>query len=79
MPMFEFRCNQCGKEFDKLVSQEGRKNVTCPECASADIRQKLSPFGTASRTISPGGSPDFPLPPSCAGCGNAGSCGMAGV
>ena len=78
MPMFEFQCDQCGREFDKLVSQEGRKSVVCPECGAAGIRQKLSQFGTASRQSAPGGGSDLPSPPSCAGCCKAGACGMSG-
>ncbi|WP_456339132.1 FmdB family zinc ribbon protein [Fervidibacter sacchari] len=50
MPIYEFRCDRCGYEFEELVSwrdvEEGR--VRCPNCGSKEVRRKLSLFSTRS-------------------------------
>ena len=43
MPIFDYRCNKCGKEFEKLVRKEEDK--VCPDCASADLEKKVSAAG----------------------------------
>ncbi|GAB4407606.1 MAG: hypothetical protein OHK0032_02930 [Thermodesulfovibrionales bacterium] len=43
MPIFEYRCNKCGEDFEKLVS--GNQTVKCPKCNSDDIKKKFSTFG----------------------------------
>ncbi|MFN3422780.1 MAG: FmdB family zinc ribbon protein [Armatimonadota bacterium] len=48
MPVYEFRCDRCGHEFEELVSwrdlEDGK--VQCPQCGSKEIRRKLSLFAT---------------------------------
>lgn len=46
MPIFEFKCHNCGQEFEVLVSNAEKDQVKCPECASADVKQLLSLFST---------------------------------
>lgn len=72
MPIYEFRCGKCGREFEKLVfSHTGR--VTCPGCSSPRVERKLSAFAmkTSSgfKPSSGGGG--------CGGCTsrNCSSCG----
>lgn len=43
MPIYEYTCNKCGEDFEKLVF--GNKPVDCPKCSSQDIKKKLSSFG----------------------------------
>jgi len=43
MPIYEYKCNQCGEDFEKLVF--GNKAVDCPKCSSQDIKKKMSCFG----------------------------------
>ncbi len=43
MPIFEYKCNACGEDFEKLVF--GSQTVICPQCDSEDIRKKFSTFG----------------------------------
>jgi putative FmdB family regulatory protein len=49
MPIFDFECLSCGRSFDKLVrSSEAVSLVTCPECASENVKKKLSLFASRS-------------------------------
>lgn len=43
MPIFEYRCNACGEEFERLVF--ANQSVQCPKCDSPDIKKKFSTFG----------------------------------
>lgn len=43
MPVFEYVCDSCGKDFEKLVY--GSQAVKCPECGSEGVTKKLSVFG----------------------------------
>lgn len=42
MPIFEYKCNQCEKEFEKLVF--GNQQIYCPKCSSEDVQKKFSLF-----------------------------------
>jgi putative FmdB family regulatory protein len=39
MPIFDYKCKDCGKEFEKLVRKEEDK--VCPDCASKELEQKM--------------------------------------
>ena len=43
MPIFEYTCNACGEQFEKLVF--GNQSVNCPKCDSEDIKKRFSLFG----------------------------------
>lgn len=45
MPIYEFVCGKCGREFETLVRLGGEKGVCCPECGSADVQKLISAFG----------------------------------
>jgi putative FmdB family regulatory protein len=47
MPIHEYRCSQCGCEFEELVTSSNT-DVPCPECASQDVERLLSAFGMKS-------------------------------
>ncbi|HOB90544.1 MAG: zinc ribbon domain-containing protein [Bacillota bacterium] len=50
MPIFEYKCNQCGNKFEKLV-RSSNEQIACPSCNSEDVRKLFSTFaahGTAS-------------------------------
>jgi putative FmdB family regulatory protein len=48
MPLFDFRCRQCGHEFEALV--RSGKPATC-SCGSEDLEQLPSGFAVSSLTI----------------------------
>lgn len=53
MPIFEYKCNKCGEDFEKLVF--GNQTILCPKCDSDDVRKKFSVFGM-SGVENPGSS-----------------------
>ncbi len=47
MPVYSYKCKDCGKEFDILVGVgEGNEELKCEKCGSKDIERLLSIFGT---------------------------------
>lgn len=70
MPIFEYECASCGKEFEVLV-RNASTVPECPGCSGTELRKKLSAF--AAITGSAPGQAEFPA--SCQGCGNAGGPG----
>jgi putative FmdB family regulatory protein len=42
MPIYEYRCSECGAEFEKLV--DARTTVACPVCAGSHVTRRLSLF-----------------------------------
>jgi putative FmdB family regulatory protein len=65
MPIYEYRCAGCGREFEKYVSGAATA-VACPECASPKVKRTLSVVGIRS-----GGS----MMPSAGPTGGGGCCG----
>lgn len=60
MPVYEYRCNHCRHEFEKLVFRDDEENASCPQCRSDDVKKILSAatFMGASRlsgSCGPGG------------------------
>jgi putative FmdB family regulatory protein len=47
MPLYEYRCEKCGKRFEKLRRmQDADQGVECPECESEEVERLLSSFAT---------------------------------
>lgn len=45
MPIYEYRCNNCGKVSSLLVrSYEAPENLTCSRCGRRDLRKLVSRF-----------------------------------
>lgn len=44
MPTYEFKCKDCGKEFEVFVSIKEKDKVKCNYCGSHKIAQLLSSF-----------------------------------
>lgn len=42
MPIYEYRCDTCKKEFEKLVFAGDDSEITCPECNSDKVVKKMS-------------------------------------
>jgi putative FmdB family regulatory protein len=44
MPIYEYRCAGCGKDFERYVSGQTAV-VACPECESSQVTRRLSLVG----------------------------------
>ena len=77
MPIYEYGCEKCGRDFEELVF--GEETPPCPHCGSTETHKLMSrcarcrgdggmDFGDMAAPFSGGG---------CAGCsgGNCASCG----
>lgn len=42
MPIYEFQCQTCGCEFEKVRSFSDSTMPACPKCASVDVQRQLS-------------------------------------
>jgi len=74
MPLFEYLCQDCGKDFERIVPRHDSP-AECPHCESAHVEKQLSVFAVSSSS-SQGGS--FDAAPGCGRCGAAepGMCQM---
>lgn len=82
MPIFEYKCNDCGRKFDVLhKSSTNLEEVICPDCQSKNHKKLLSSFSSSM-----GSSSGFDSGSSCSdescgvpsyggGCTN-GMCGL---
>jgi putative FmdB family regulatory protein len=56
MPLYEYRCQKCGKRFELLRRmQDADRELECPECRSDAVERLLSTFATGGCTPSGGG------------------------
>jgi len=46
MPMFEYKCPDCGHKFEELVSG-GTEQVPCPNCGSEKPERLISTFAAS--------------------------------
>ncbi len=46
MPMFEFKCQRCGKVFERLCFKTEDSNVACPQCGSGQTSKIMSVFAS---------------------------------
>ncbi len=66
MPMYEYKCQECGKKFEELIpSVKSEILPRCPLCGSDNTRKQFSTFAASVKSSSS-------APPSCAtgGCGS---------
>jgi putative FmdB family regulatory protein len=64
MPIYEYRCQGCGKRFEQIVNRS--TELSCPECHGTDLEKLLSTFAVGTPT-SRASSP-----------ASAGACGTCG-
>jgi putative FmdB family regulatory protein len=63
MPIFEYACHDCGREFEALV--RASTVPQCPACASTHLDKKLSVFATGTADAAP-----MPAMGPCGSCGH---------
>lgn len=64
MPLYEYRCKQCGKKFEQLVMTGDGAEIRCPHCNATAVEKQFSTFSSA------GSKGSSPTPP----CGSGGCC-----
>jgi putative FmdB family regulatory protein len=53
MPLYEYRCNDCGEAFEKVVRfLEADLTPDCPNCESTDTRKLISAAASFGKTAS---------------------------
>jgi len=63
MPIYEYRCEECGKTFEVLTKVSNKDDEKeCPDCGSNKVKRVFSVFGVGG---SDGNS--TPQAPSCGG------------
>jgi putative FmdB family regulatory protein len=72
MPLYEFVCTKCEKDFESLVrSSNWEGSVACPHCGSKKLTKKLSVFAAQGG----GSTSSAPAPQAC---GRPGGCCCGG-
>lgn len=66
MPLFEYACKECDREFEALV--RGNEAPECPSCHGTDLQRRLSVFAAHTNGS---GATSMAAP----GVGACGSCG----
>jgi len=78
MPIYEYKCNACGKNFETLVM--GKTIPECPSCAGKDLSRLMSACGFVSKSSGPSGETTAKSAgsSSCGSCSSSScsSCGM---
>jgi putative FmdB family regulatory protein len=73
MPIFEYRCDDCGTRFEKLVRRsEDAATLVCPSCGDQRLTQQLSTF-SAHAASKPSATP---MCASGGPCRTPGACGF---
>jgi putative FmdB family regulatory protein len=75
MPLFEYACKECDKEFELLV--RGSETPECPSCHGTDLQRRLSVF--AAHTNGGSSASAMPTMGACGTCGDPrgpGSCSI---
>jgi putative FmdB family regulatory protein len=67
MPIYEYACAECGREFEALVRSDSTPE--CPDCHSTELRKLLSVFATTATSTAPA------MPSPCGSCPNRGGPG----
>ena len=65
MPIFEYACGSCSKEFEALV-RSSSPAPECPDCHSTQLTKKLSTFAALTGS----GTASGEMPAACGSCGH---------
>jgi putative FmdB family regulatory protein len=75
MPLYEFRCERCNKDFEELVPS-GTQVWPCPDCGGTEVYRiaSVAAFSAGGKMTTTASSS------SCGSCssGSCGSCGCGG-
>ena len=73
MPIFEYRCQECGTRFEKLIRRDSDvETLTCPSCGQQHLEKELSTFAAHAHGAGPAMQPG----PCGQMCPTPGKCGL---
>ena len=75
MPIYEYTCDSCAAEFEKIV-RNSSEEIECPKCGSSGVTRQVSAFAFKSgsgRFVSSSAKAS-----SCSGCSSSGGCSGCG-
>ena len=75
MPLFEFKCENCGTTFEKIVPTSSTE-VVCKQCSSPKVEKLLSVFAVGGSPRSAASASFEPGPCGACGASQRGMCGM---
>jgi len=53
MPIYEYRCEECGEKFEKLVASfRLAAEADCPKCGSTKVKKIISSFSARGSSAS---------------------------
>jgi len=77
MPMFEYKCQQCGHVMEVLQTSRKPTKQTCAKCGSTDTKKLLSGFAVGQSKPSSSACDSCAAGPACgAGTCPGGTCPM---
>ncbi len=80
MPIYEYQCGKCGKQFEIVtMSMSEKANAVCPKCNSKKVSKMMSRFGYGKNSSSGSESASTYEGPDCS-CGSchSSSCSTCG-
>jgi len=57
MPIFEYRCDDCGSKFEKLVRSSAPEAAECPSCGHDHVTTQVSSFAARTNGIAKDSAP----------------------
>jgi putative FmdB family regulatory protein len=60
MPIYEYRCSDCSRTFEKIIWNSKGETIDCPFCKGKKVVRLLSTFSKAG-----GQTGEAPLPANC--------------
>jgi putative FmdB family regulatory protein len=74
MPIFEYKCEDCGNRFEKLIRRDTEESeLVCPACGKPHPAKQLSTFSAHAAGSS---SKELPMCPNGGVCRTPGACGL---
>ena len=64
MPLYSFRCPECGRRFEELLTVEHKDRVPCPDCGAKAEREWTGKCSFGAKYASSRGE----RPAECANC-----------
>lgn len=53
MPIYEYRCKDCGTLCEVLEKADSKASHVCPECGKSDMEKQFSTFGVSMESSAP--------------------------